>query len=80
MRFINMVKLYNPKEMKDAYNLTDEQIEEMEKMFQEISSYSEVDKTPEIVRYDTSKGFVKGNVEIVSTLFSNILDKVREVN
>jgi hypothetical protein len=75
-----MVKLYNPKEMKDAYNLTDEQIEEMEKMFQEISSYSEVDKTPEIVRYDTSKGFVKGNVEIVSTLFSNILDKVREVN
>ena len=75
-----MVKLYNPKEMKDAYNLTDEQIEEMEKMFQEISSYSEVDKPPEIVRYDTSKGFVKGNVEIVSTLFSNILDKVREVN
>ena len=74
-----MVKLYNPKEMKDAYNLTDEQIEEMEKMFQEISSYSEVDKTPEIVRYDTSKGFVKGNVEIVSTLFSNILDKVGEV-
>mgnify|MGYP000274117554 CR=1 FL=1 len=74
-----MVKLNNPKKTGNKYNLTSKQIEKMKKMFQEISSYRVGDRAPELVRYDTSKGFVKGNVEIVSTLFSNILDKVRGV-
>jgi len=62
------------------YGLSSEQFEDMVRLLDREDIFSSVDNHPEFIRKDLTKGYEKGNVEIVSNLFGKILDNVRGSN
>lgn len=60
----------------DTYNLTEEQFDELQELLINTSHYKGWNR-PEVLRLDETKGYVKGNVIIVSGLFFDCLEKIR---
>jgi len=65
----------------DEYNLSSNQFEVMLEVLEVLeynTTYSEKKTSPELLRKDITKGYVKDNVVIVSKIISDMINFVRE--
>jgi hypothetical protein len=71
-----------PKSVKKQYNLTNKQFDKFEELCRltnQLNSFPKDYNKPELSRFDDTKGYVKGNVEMVCKFFYDSLEQVREV-
>ena len=72
-RAINLMKMFDLTETE--LELMNNILSEHHKNKTELEGWNE----PALVRYDELKGYVKGNVEIVSQLIGSLIDYVRDL-